>query len=340
MGRIAIDLFSGCGGLTEGLKQAGWNVAVGIECEPKAAETYRLNHPEVNLIQSDIRDLDLRSLAAGVRKRYGSLDLVAGCPPCQGFSRLRTKNRMGPTNDERNDLIYVMLDFISEAMPAAVMLENVPSLLQDFRFEQFCSKLAEFGYEFIADKLDVVDFGVAQRRSRAILLAVRHPKIPHFGAKEAKRLTVRDAIEDLGDPQSSTDCLHSIPEVRSPRVSEFIRMVPKNGGSRKDVPSEFQLRCHRRTSGYSDVYSRMAWDQPSPTITSGCHNPSKGRFIHPERDSAISLREAAILQGFPRTYHFLPSHGKEAIALMVGNALPPPFISIHARELLNVCGLR
>lgn len=337
MSKIAVDLFSGCGGLTEGLKQAGWKVCAAIEYEKKSAETYRLNHPEVCLIQKDISSLDFKSVVTDIVDRFGAIDLVAGCPPCQGFSRLRTKNGRGPQVDGRNELIFSMLDFIQTCGPKAVMLENVPGLLRDDRLQRFCEALRAAGYQLIADELDVYDYGVAQRRSRAILLAVKGNRAPCFGPRVQKRMNVRDLLENLEHPIGSSDDLHAIPEKRTERVSKFIRMVPKDGGSRKDVAPEFQLACHRRTSGYSDVYGRMAWDQPSPTITSGCSNPSKGRFLHPERHSAITLREAALLQGFPRQYRFLPSHGKESIALMVGNALPPPFIAIHAKELLGAC---
>jgi DNA (cytosine-5)-methyltransferase 1 len=122
-------------------------------------------------------------------------------------------------------------------------------------------------------------------------------------------------------------------ENRSKEVRELIALIPKNGGSRSDLPKRYQLDCHKRSDGFSDVYGRMAWDDVSPTITSGCHNPSKGRFLHPSQNRTITLREAAILQGFPRRYRFNVDHGKESIALMIGNALPPPFIAAHAGAL-------
>jgi DNA (cytosine-5)-methyltransferase 1 len=116
---------------------------------------------------------------------------------------------------------------------------------------------------------------------------------------------------------------------------ELIRRIPKNGGSRSDLPEEDQLDCHKRCNGFKDVYGRMAWGEVSPTITSGCFNPSKGRFLHPEEDRAITMREAALLQGFPRRYKFPTTDNKSAIALMIGNALPPPFIAAHARCIVK-----
>jgi len=111
----------------------------------------------------------------------------------------------------------------------------------------------------------------------------------------------------------------------------MIRHIPKNGGIRRDLPSEFQLKCHQRCNGFKDVYGRMAWDDVAPTITGGCFNPSKGRFLHPEEDRAITMREAALLQGFPKLYKFPTIDNKSAVALMIGNALPPPFITAHAK---------
>jgi DNA (cytosine-5)-methyltransferase 1 len=138
----------------------------------------------------------------------------------------------------------------------------------------------------------------------------------------------------MNEPGKSRDALHNIPEkVRTARIQKLIRDIPKNGGSRRDLPKSRQLKCHQRSNGFYDIYGRMAWDEVAPTITSGCFNPSKGRFLHPDKDRAITMREAALLQGFPRSYIFDLSPGKEAIALMIGNALPPEFIRRHALQI-------
>jgi DNA (cytosine-5)-methyltransferase 1 len=156
---------------------------------------------------------------------------------------------------------------------------------------------------------------------------------PFIAQKSEKRLTVRDAIGEVEAPSKSKDKLHALGERRSDAVKKLISLIPKDGGSRSDLGESHQLECHKRTDGFFDVYGRMAWDEVSPTITSGCHNPSKGRFLHPSRNRTITLREAAMLQGFPKDYKFEVSHGKEAIALMIGNALPPPFIAAHGGAL-------
>jgi DNA (cytosine-5)-methyltransferase 1 len=129
----------------------------------------------------------------------------------------------------------------------------------------------------------------------------------------------------------SDDPLHDMPEYpRSEKIFKLIRDIPRDGGSRRDLPERRQLNCHKKTSGFRDIYGRMAWDEVAPTITTGCFNPSKGRFLHPERNRAITMREAALLQGFPATYRFNVVLGKVAIAKMIGNALPPEFIRRHA----------
>lgn len=330
---IALDVFAGCGGLTEGLKQAGFKVLGSIELDAKASQTYRLNHPEVDLIEADIRNIAADDLLKRWKISKGDLDLLAGCPPCQGFSTLRTRNRK-TSRDARNSLIDEFTRLVVELSPKAVMLENVPGLEKHHRFKKFLVMLAKKGYHYIYKSLNVADYGVAQRRSRLILLACKS-EAPSFANKLDKKVTVADIIADMPSPDTCDDEIHAIPECRSNRVREIIKAIPKNGGSRRDLPEHLVLKCHISFSGFSDVYGRMRWDDQSPTITSGCHNPSKGRFIHPEQDRTITLREASLLQGFPRSYSFVKAHGKESLALMIGNALPPPFIKVHAREVIK-----
>lgn len=331
----AIDLFSGCGGLSLGLKQAGFQVACAVELNPKAQETYRLNHTEVKLIPSDIRKVRVRTLMRELGMKAGQLDLLAGCPPCQGFSRIRTRNKSSSDADARNDLIFEFLRFVRGFRPKTVMLENVPALKDDPRFATFWAEMQRLGYHGQPEIQDAAKFGVPQRRKRLIYLAVRgrYP-LPELAATGEPK-TVQDAIGALGPAGTSGDPIHDIPENREPKTLALIRAVPHDGGSRTDLPEQFRLACHETTDGFRDVYGRMSWGEPAPTITGGCHNPSKGRFLHPVHDRAITLREAALLQGFPESYRFNAEHGKEAIALMIGNALPPPFISAHATALIK-----
>jgi DNA (cytosine-5)-methyltransferase 1 len=328
----AVDLFSGCGGLSLGLKRGGFQVVAAVEVEPKAQATYKLNHPKVRLYGSDIRRLDPADVLREVGLAPGDLDLLAGCPPCQGFSRLRTKNQKTSVSDCRNGLIRDFLRFVQVMNPKTVMLENVPALAKDGRFARMRSDLEDLGFEVIVQVLDAADYGVPQRRKRLIMLASRVHQ-PAVALKSRQRTTVREALMSVGPRSSTQDQLHSLPENRSEAVRALISKIPRNGGSRSDLGERHQLACHKRSDGFKDVYGRMSWNDVSPTITSGCHNPSKGRFLHPTHNRTITLREAALLQGFPKDYRFDVSHGKEAIALMIGNALPPPFIAAHARAL-------
>ncbi|WP_093162133.1 DNA cytosine methyltransferase [Variovorax sp. YR216] len=328
----AIDLFSGCGGLSLGLQRAGFRVDAAVEIDAKAQETYKLNHPLVKLYEQDIRKLDPAKVLNDVGLKPGELDLLAGCPPCQGFSRLRTKNQKTSVEDDRNSLVRDFMRFVKVMCPKSIMLENVPALARDGRFTRMRNELEGLGYRVLVDVLDAAEYSVPQRRKRLIMLASR-VHLPVLAAKSAARVTVRQALQGIEAPSTSKDKLHALPENRSAAVRELIARIPKNGGSRQDLGEEDQLECHKRSDGFKDVYGRMAWDQVAPTITSGCHNPSKGRFLHPSRNRTITLREAALLQGFPPDYKFNVSHGKEAIALMIGNALPPPFITAQARAL-------
>lgn len=328
----AVDLFSGCGGLSYGLKEAGFQVAAAVEIDTKAQATYKLNHPTVRLYGQDIRTLNPEQIMKDAGLTSGQLDLLAGCPPCQGFSRLRTKNQKTSVRDDRNNLVTEFVRFVKVLMPKTIMLENVPALAKDGRFTRMRNQLASLGYEMVVHVLDAADYDVPQRRKRLIMLASRIHK-PQIAPRGRSRVTVRQALADVGAPSRTKDKLHGMGENRSQAVRDLIALIPKNGGSRSDLGQEHQLECHKRSNGFKDVYGRMAWDDVSPTITSGCHNPSKGRFLHPSYNRTITLREAALLQGFPMGYAFDTSHGKEAIALMIGNALPPPFIAAHAGAL-------
>lgn len=333
----AIDLFCGAGGLTEGLKQAGFNVLAGVEINPIAVSTYRLNHPESVCFEVDIRKLTSELLLSNLNIKVGELDLLAGCPPCQGFSSLRTRNKSISLDDERNDLIFEFLRLTEELMPKCVMLENVPSLAKDDRIQKVISKLKLLGYHIDETSLqveDVSNYGVPQRRRRMILKASRIAILPQT-AKCERKVTVRECFKQAGLKATgmSGDLLHDYHQKRSPKVQQIIQSIPKDGGSRSDLPDHLVLECHKKSpKSFADVYGRMKWDAVSPTITGGCSSPSKGRFLHPEEDRCITLREAALLQTFPIDYQF-PKVSQTAIALMIGNALPPEFIRRQALTL-------
>jgi len=330
----AIDLFSGCGGLTLGLKRAGLRVVAAIENDELAAQTYKSNHSRVRICKNDIRKIAARTLMRELGLKSGELDVLAGCPPCQGFSVLRTRNGSSQRRDRRNGLIAEMLRFIRAFRPKAVMLENVPGLSAHWSFRKTCRDLRRLGYCVQWDVKDARHYGVPQRRKRLILVAGRGFEIPFAPESDTIR-TVRHAIGHLGKVGKTRDALHNQPENRSARIVSLIKAIPKNGGSRGDLPRSRQLKCHKHFDGFGDIYGRMAWDEASPTITGGCYNPSKGRFLHPNENRAITLREAALLQTFPGKYRFPIDASKESVALMIGNALPPEFTQRHAAQIVK-----
>ncbi|MEA5463205.1 DNA cytosine methyltransferase [Leptothoe sp. PORK10 BA2] len=328
-----IDLFAGAGGLSCGLIAEGFDIAVAVEIDSVSAKSYILNHSSTKVLVKDIRKITGPELLKQAGLVRGDLDLLTGCPPCQGFSTLRTKRRTLESDDPRNDLIREVLRLVRSMRPRAILIENVPGLAKDRRFVDFRVGLKQAGYCSDYAILNASDFGVPQRRRRLVLIAFRGMNVPaNWSCYETSEKNVRQAISHLATSAgSSGDALHDIPEKRTPAMMERIRATPKDGGSRKDLPSEMQCRCHVRGDGYFDVYGRMAWDALAPTITSGCSNPSKGRFLHPEKDRAITLREAAVLQTFPETYKFCLDRGKDHVARQIGNAFPPDLIKPIAR---------
>lgn len=328
----AIDLFAGCGGLTQGLRDAGFDVLAAVELDSLAAETYAANHPQVELLNTDIRTVSAEGLCSLCAITPGDLDLLAGCPPCQGFSRLRNNNRRDRMDDPRNRLIDEVLRLVRELLPKVVMVENVPNLGRYTRYRAFKRGLRSLGYRVSDQILDVADFGVPQRRRRLVVLASRLGEIAHI-EPDGQRSSVRQAIGSLPQGVAGGDPLHNLVEKRSERVKKLISAIPKNGGSRTSLSPGFMLDCHREVDGFYDVYGRMSWDDVAPTITGGCINPSKGRFLHPEEDRAITLREAALLQSFPPDYQFSLRRGKYAAAEMIGNALPPIFSRMQAEAI-------
>ena len=331
MAPIAVDLFGGAGGLTVGLKAADFEVIGAVDSDPLAVAAYKANHPEVRVWERNIEGLDPLDVAAELGFGPGELDLLAGCPPCQGFSTIRTRHKSTNVDDKRNRLVARFARWAEVLRPRALMMENVPGLADDIRLARVLGRLRRAGYVVSKDVLDAVDYGVPQRRKRLVLLAMREATIPFAAADDAVR-TVRDAIGDLPRPEESDDPLHNHGEQRSKDVRDRIAAIPAESGLRL-LGAERQLACHQRTNGFYDIYGRMVWNEPAPTITGGCINPSKGRFLHPDQNRAITLREAALLQSFPPDYELPLDRGKYNAAALVGNALPPEFVFRHAAQV-------
>ena len=345
---IAVDLFSGAGGSTLGIMAAGFKPVAAVDIDGWATTTYERNLglTGVAVFKEDLRELSGEDLLSAIGLLPGELDLLVGCPPCQGFTD------HGKPDDPRNSLILVFAERIREIRPVAVIFENVRGILRRGRplFDRFVERLRRAGYRPAWSLLEAADYGVPQRRKRVILVALKRglpkPVLPaptHARPGLASKLgllpwrTVRDAIADL-PPLAPGEKYPHIPNHEAPahseRVLKIIRMIPKDGGTIRDLPREYWLRCHLRHDGHKDVYGRMRWDAPAPTITTGVYTPSKGRFIHPEQDRGITMREAARLQGFPDWFVF--EGPRVAQSRQIGNAMPPPLIEAVARSLADI----
>ena len=332
MGFTAIDLFSGLGGTSLGLRRAGFRVVAAVESSQLAAESYRLNLGDIHVWERDIRRVTVREVMEEATLDPGELGLLAACPPCQGFSAIRTLNGSRQIEDRRNGLLREVTRFVRVLKPMTILAENVPGLAQSAVFGKFIDDLGVLGYQHRYEVVDVAQYGVPQRRRRLLIVASRLG-VPPRSEESQQRVTVREALRGLPVAGSGDDALHEAPEKRTQRISALIRQIPLDGGSRTDLGPELQLECHRHTDGFKDIYGRMAWDKVAPTITGGCVNPSKGRFLHPAEHRAITLREAAVLQSFPADYKMSLRQGRYAVAEMIGNALPPEFVRRHALAL-------
>lgn len=328
---IGVDLFAGCGGLTEGMKKAGFKVKAAVEIDRNAAAAYAMNHPDTTVFQNDIRDVSQADIKSACN--YKPIHLLAGCPPCQGFSALRRLNRKANVKDSRNALVLEFLRLVREAEPLTIMMENVPGLENYYHFRYVFKELKRLGYNPKKEVVNVKDYGVPQSRKRLVMIGSR---LGDLDVAEASReqATVRKFIGDLESVEETQDPMHKIHAVHTSKILDMIRLVPKNGGSRKDLPEEYILECHKgKNIGFNDVYGRLRWDDFSTTITGGCLNPSKGRFLHPEQDRSITAREAALLQSFPGDYLFPTDISKESLALLIGNALPPQFSYLQSENI-------
>lgn len=325
----AVDLFCGVGGLTYGLETAGVSVTLGVDIDEGCRYALESNS-RARFLRKDISDLT----AGEVQQAFqpNSIRVLAGCAPCQPFSTYSrsAKTRHGNEAGEgRSSDWRLLLEFgrlISEVEPEIVTMENVPPLSDQQVFQDFLKGLRGYFVEWRVVECDRI--GLPQTRKRLVLLASRLGPIavPEFNFP---RKTVRQAIGSLPSISAggvdADDALH-----RSSRLSvkntERIR-ASKQGGTWRDWPDHLRADCHAKSTGatYPSVYGRMSWDKPSPTITTQCFGYGNGRFGHPEQDRAISLREAAMLQGFPRHYAFLREGEPVSfskIGRMIGNAVP------------------
>lgn len=318
----AVDLFCGSGAVSEGLKQEGFEIVAAIDNDSVACKTYSLNHPEVLLIEGDIRKVRPSAVAEQLAGRR--LNLLVVCAPCQPFSN---QNRKRAEADPRADLIFESLKFAKFLKPDTIFFENVPGIVHAGLLGQLAKRLLALGYRLsLPLKIDAASLGVPQRRERCILIASKNPSVVKAFGKAlggVERKSVYEAIgmlPSLSTGESSTDPLHKARK-HHPITLERLKFIPKDGGSRHSLPSHLTLKCHNgRHNDFPDVYGRMKWNDVAPTLTTGCTDLTRGRFVHPVDDRAITLREAALLQTFPLSYKFFGNGGQ--IARQIGNAVP------------------
>ncbi|MGA1133299.1 MAG: DNA cytosine methyltransferase [Prochlorotrichaceae cyanobacterium] len=325
-----VDLFCGCGGVTEGLKHHNFRVVAAVDKDEDACKTYIANHPGVHLYPLDIRLVDPRDILTDDLKGE-DLDVLVVCAPCQPFSSQNRSNKV----DGRADLIFQATRFAQVLRPAVIFFENVPGLATDkykMLLEQLEQDLQELGYQLSPPvSIDAADYGVPQRRRRCILLAtlkVKPLSLPDAITPEDTRITVEKAIGHLlplsSGEQDPNDLLHCASN-HQPQALERLKHIPKDGGNRFSLPPHLVLDCHKNHDGHCDVYGRMWWNKVAPTLTTGCTDVTRGRFAHPRDDRAITLREAALLQTFPSYYKFIGN--RTAIATQLGNAVPVRLVS-------------
>ena len=343
-----IDLFAGVGGLSLGFEKKGFDVVLANEYDASIATSYIANHKNTKMIVGDITSLDLEDTFG---KLAGTIDVVIGGPPCQGFSQ---KGQRKTIHDERNFLFKYYVSVVELVKPKYFVMENVPNLLTAeggyFRheIEELFNKL---GYSLEYGVLNASDYGVPQNRRRAVIIGKLDGDAPKLPVPKRNNVTIWDAISDLAYLESgegseeqeykypaesdyekmlrkdSSKLFNHIATKHSPLALERLALIPPNAG-REVLPEE-----HLTKSIYSGTWTRMKKDEISVTITTRFDTPSSGKFTHPFLNRAITVREAARIQSFPDNFHFVGNKGSQMN--QVGNAVPPLLAAAIAEVIMN-----
>ena len=366
----AVDLFCGCGGISAGLRSAGFRVLAGIDVEPRYMATFQRNFPDARPLRHDLSSVTPERLMEKLGVAPGELDLVAGGPPCQGFSK-NVPRRHRHMDDPNNLLIRTFLDYCVALKPRMVLMENVAEMRNGFsrRFsEEILATLERAGYAVTHATLNAAEFGVPQRRRRAFFLAncgrrapqrpaSTHGKCLSQGDMFDKKpfISVWEAIGDLPslshgcgeDPTAyacgpfsdyqrearagSTEVRNHVARPLAP--TQYARLASlQPGQGNKDLPDGLKTK-----GGYSGAYGRLTKDMVAPTITRWVFHPGSGRWGHPVDTRTLTIREAARIQGFPDSYQFVGSFVQQAGQL--GNAVPPLLIEKVATEMREQLGV-
>ena len=338
-----VDLFCGAGGLTRGLINADVPVVAGIDIDEACKHAYEANNEGAvfhiqNVARTKPAELDEYFDGADVR-------ILAGCAPCQPFSTYAQKYDPYAEDEDSTDaprwaLMKEFSRLIASTEPEIVTMENVPTVTKHDVYSEFVAKLEGLGYDVWHDVVDCSQYGLPQKRRRQVLLASRLGEITLIPPTHEEPKTVEEALAGLEEIQagevSKTDRFHTsagLTEINLERIR-----ASKPGGTWRDWPEDLRAACHRKTSGktYPAVYGRMVEDEPAPTLTTQFYGFGSGRFGHPTQDRAISLREGAILQGFPESYSFVPEGSKihfKTMGRMIGNAVPVTLGEVIGRSI-------
>lgn len=335
-----IESFCGAGGLGLGLHNAGFEIVKAFDWNEYAVETYRANLSDKCIVANAMGVSGLE-LIEGSNVDIGDIDLFAGGPPCQGFSKQKRGAHLG---DDRNLLVLEYVRLVREILPRFFLLENV-SMLGQKRGKLFVDTIKEQlrNYTLYPHFYNCADYGLAQTRERFVIVGRREDiKAPFRGPKPiaAKWRTVGAVIGDLPEPPADYSKHPYITNHYKSRITKENELrfsfVPQGGGW-QNIPMEYRLPCHQTTDtkkgGWPDVYGRLEWDKQAPTITGGFDSFTRGRYGHPTQNRAITPREAARLQGFPDSYHFLGN--RHEVRHQIGNAVPPPLAEAIGLEIMK-----
>lgn len=335
----AIDLFCWVWGLTCGLRSANINVLAWLDFDESCKEAYEKNN-NAKFYAADISKFDFSDF----KKLYSkdSIKVLVGCAPCQPFSSHSFKYKKWDS-DARWNLIDHFIRAIDELKPDIVSMENVRGLTKQPIFDEFVEKLKDKkrGYEVDFEVVYCPEYWIPQSRYRLVLIAskIGKIKVPEKTHTKEKFITVKDVLGKLPDLRAwetyKKDIMHKSLNLTEINIKRIKQSKPK--GTWKDWDEELLPNCYRKPSWatYTSVYWRMSWDDVSPTITTQFFNYGSWRFGHPKENRALSLREWAILQTFPKDYNFWEQIHITKVARQIGNAVPPRLWEVIWDSIVN-----
>jgi len=344
----AVDFFCSGGGMSFGLQQAGIDVIAGIDFDPDCKETYEANIRGAKYILADVEKLKAKNLANEVNLKKNDDDLIfVGCSPCQYWTIIRTTKEK---SKKSKNLLHEFHRFVKYYNPGYVIVENVPGILgkhKESGLDKFVKALEKQDYVVHYEIVKLNEYGVPETRKRFSLIANRVTDKEIFPKPNSSCPTVSDFIGvKNGFPKikaghkDKTNFMHTVAGLSDINIKR-LKMTPKDGGTRQSwANTDMQLEAYKKQGcegcnvSFKDTYGRMSWDKPAPTITTKFFSISNGRFAHPEENRAISLREGATLQTFPKTYKFIGT-SVAGIARMIGNAVPPLFAKQIGRVIIK-----